>query len=253
MFTGSERTGRKVVQASAHSLARLTLELGGNDAAVVLDDVDPQAIAADLFWGAFINLGQTCACAKRLYVPESLKEAIVSALAGVIASMPVGNGLDDGVLMGPIQNRMQYDKVVALVEDAKRNGARVVLGGEPVPGPGNFYPLTLITDIQDGTRLVDEEQFGPVLPIITYRDVDDAVRKANALNLGLGASVWSSNIERAQGVARRLEAGTVWINQHGTIHPMVPFGGTKQSGYGQEFGLEGLKAVSVGQVISLKK
>lgn len=253
MFTGSERTGRKVVEASANNLARLTLELGGNDAALVLDDVDPKQIAMDLFWGAFLNMGQTCACAKRLYVPASMKEPIVEALLGVMSQMPMGNGLETGVMMGPIQNRMQFDKVTALVEDAKAHGARVISIGTAPEGKGYFYPLTLVTDIQDGTRLVDEEQFGPVLPVITYDNLDTAIQKANALNLGLGASVWSSNPQRAMEIAARLEAGTVWINQHGVIHPMVPFGGIKGSGYGQEFGIEGLKAVSAAQVISLKK
>lgn len=253
MFTGSERTGRKVVEASANNLARLTLELGGNDPAVVLDDVDPKQIAMDLFWGAFLNMGQPCACAKRLYVPASLKDQIVEALLEVMSQMPMGNGLEDGVMMGPIQNRMQYDKVVSLVEDAKAKGARIVNAGAAPKGKGYFYPLTLVTDIQDGTRLVDEEQFGPVLPVIAYDSLDAAIEKANALSFGLGASVWSSDPQRAMEVAARLEAGTVWINQHGVIHPMVPFGGIKNSGYGQEFGIEGLKAVSAAQVISLKK
>jgi acyl-CoA reductase-like NAD-dependent aldehyde dehydrogenase len=253
MFTGSERTGRKIVEASANNLARLTLELGGNDAAVVLDDVNPQQIAMDLFWGAFLNMGQTCACAKRLYVPAVLKDQIVEAMLQVMSQMPMGNGLEPGVMVGPIQNRMQFDKVVSLVEDAKAHGARVISAGAAPEGEGYFYPLTLVTDIQDGTRLVDEEQFGPVLPVITYDSLDAAIQKANALNLGLGASVWSSNPQRAMDVAARLEAGTVWINQHGVIHPMVPFGGIKGSGYGQEFGIEGLKAVSAAQVISLKK
>jgi acyl-CoA reductase-like NAD-dependent aldehyde dehydrogenase len=253
MFTGSESTGRKVVEASANNLARLTLELGGNDAAVVLDDVDPKQIAMDLFWGAFVNMGQTCACVKRLYVPAAMKESIIEALLQVMSQMPMGNGLEPGVMMGPMQNRAQFEKVVSLVEDAKAHGARVLRIGAPPEGKGLFYPLTLVTDIQDGTRLVDEEQFGPVLPVVAYDKLDQAIQKANGLNLGLGASVWSSNPQRAMEVAARLEAGTVWINQHGAIHPMVPFGGIKGSGYGHEFGLEGLKAVSAAQVISLIK
>ncbi len=252
MFTGSEATGRKIIAASSHNLSRLTLELGGNDAAIVLPDVDPQAIAQDLFWGAFINMGQTCACAKRLYVHDSKYEAVILALQALALAMPMGDGLQDGVVLGPIQNKMQFQKVCSLVENAKQHGARIVTGGAP-RGDGLFYPITLVADIEDGSRLVDEEQFGPVLPIIRYSDVNEAVRNANRLSAGLGASVWGSNLVQAQAIAQQLQAGTVWINQHGAIHPMVPFGGIKASGYGVEFGHDGLKGVTVPQVISLKK
>jgi acyl-CoA reductase-like NAD-dependent aldehyde dehydrogenase len=253
MFTGSGPTGVRIAEAAAKNLVPTTMELGGNDAAIVLPDADPKAIAMGLFWGAFINMGQTCACAKRLYVHESLFERTVQALKELAQAMPMGNGLEEGTVMGPIQNKMQYDKVVALVESAKQAGATIVCGGEPKKGPGYFYPLTLVTGLKDGDRLVDEEQFGPVLPIIKYRDVEEAVASANRLDAGLGASVWSSDVAAARRVASRIQAGTVWINQHGMIHPMVPFGGIKGSGYGVEFGVEGLKSVTRPQVISMKK
>ncbi len=253
MFTGSSNTGAKIAAAAARNMVPTTMELGGNDAAIVLPGADPKAMAMGLFWGAFINMGQTCAAAKRLYVHESLFDQTVEALKELAMAMPMGNGMDEGMVMGPIQNRMQYDKVVDLVESAKQAGATIVCGGKPKDGPGNFYPLTLVTGLEDGARLVDEEQFGPVLPIIKYRNVDDAVASANRLRAGLGASVWSNDIEAARAVASRIQAGTVWINQHGMIHPMVPFGGIKGSGYGVEFGVDGLKAVTQAQVISLKK
>ena len=253
MFTGSARTGSRIAEAAARNMVPTTMELGGNDAAIVLPDADPKAIAMGLFWGAFINMGQTCACAKRLYVHESIFDQTVQALKELAQAMPMGNGMDDGMAMGPIQNKMQYDKVVDLVESAKKAGATIVCGGQPKGGAGYFYPLTLVTGLQDGARLVDEEQFGPVLPIIKYRDLDQAVASANRLSAGLGASVWSSDVERAKEVASRIQAGTVWINQHGMIHPMVPFGGIKGSGYGVEFGVEGLKSVTRPQVISIKK
>jgi acyl-CoA reductase-like NAD-dependent aldehyde dehydrogenase len=253
MFTGSTRTGKRIIEASANNLARLTLELGGNDAAIVLPGAKPAEIAEGLFWGAFINMGQTCACAKRLYVHESIYEEMVQALKAVAEKMTMGDGMQDGVVLGPIQNKMQFDKVSELVEDAKSHGARIVTGGKAVGGNGYFYPITLVADIADGSRLVAEEQFGPVLPIIKYRDVADAIAKANALDAALGASVWSSDASEAMRVAQQLEAGTVWINQHGAIHPMVPFGGIKGSGQGVEFGMEGLKALTVPQVISIKK
>lgn len=253
MFTGSGATGARIAAAAAKNLTPTTMELGGNDAAIVLPDADPKAMAMGLFWGAFLNMGQTCACAKRLYVPENLHDAVVAELKALAEAMPMGNGMDAGIAMGPIQNRMQYDKVVSLVEQAKAGGATIVCGGKAQAGPGNFYPLTLVTDIADGAALVDQEQFGPVLPIIKYKDLESAIASANRLDAGLGASVWSADLEQAKAVASRIQAGTVWINQHGAIHPMVPFGGVKGSGWGVEFGADGLKAVTQPQVISLKK
>lgn len=253
MFTGSTATGARIAAAAARNLTPTTMELGGNDAAIVLPDADPKAIATGLFWGAFLNMGQTCACAKRVYVHESLHDALVAELTALAEAMPMGNGMEAGVAMGPIQNRMQYDKVVSLVNRAREEGATIVCGGTPSEGPGYFYPLTLVTDIADGASLVDEEQFGPVLPIIRYRDIDAAIASANRLDVGLGASVWSADIDQAKAVASRIQAGTVWINQHGAVHPMVPFGGAKRSGWGVEFGLDGLKSVTQTQVISLKK
>lgn len=253
MFTGSGATGARIVAAAARNLTPTTMELGGNDAAIVLDDADPKAIAPGLFWGAFLNMGQTCACAKRLYVPDALHDQIVDELKAIIAALPMGDGLQPGIAMGPVQNPMQLKKVVALVESAREEGGAIVCGGVLPDGPGNFYPLTLVTGLRDGARLVDEEQFGPVLPIIRYSDLEQAIANANRLDVGLGASVWSSDSQRAAQVATRLQAGTVWVNQHGMVHPMVPFGGNKRSGWGVEFGQEGLKGVTQPQVISLKK
>lgn len=250
MFTGSTATGRRIIESSAGNLARLTLELGGNDAGIVLPSADPQAIAQDLFWGAFINTGQTCAALKRLYVHDSIYDATVEALAEVARTTPMGNGLDEQNVLGPLQNKQQFDIVNRLVEDAKANGGRIVTGGSPATELGElFYPITLVADVADGVALVDEEQFGPALPIIRYSDVEDAVTSANRLDVGLGGSVWGDRDE-ARAVAARVQAGTVWINSHGGVHPMIPFGGVKGSGYGLEFGIEGLKAVAVPQIIN---
>ncbi|MCA0380013.1 MAG: aldehyde dehydrogenase family protein [Actinobacteria bacterium] len=250
MFTGSTRTGKKIIEASSGNVKRLTLELGGNDAGIVLDDVDPKAIAEGLFWGAFINTGQTCAALKRLYVPDSIYDEVVDSLSAFAAQMPMGVGLEEQNVLGPLQNEMQFNVVDRLVESAKASGARVVMGGNPDrDAAGYFYPTTLIADIDPQNELVKEEQFGPALPIIRYTDLDEAIRLANEVEVGLGGSVWSSDRDRARGVAARIQAGTVWINSHGTINPFVPFGGAKQSGYGQEFGVAGLKAVSQPQVI----
>lgn len=251
MFTGSVATGREIVKGSAGNLARLTLELGGNDAGIVLPDADPAAIAQDLFWGAFINTGQTCAALKRLYVHDSIYEQVVQGLAQVAADMPLGHSLDESSVLGPIQNDKQFAIVADLVEDARNRGSRIVTGGAAAAHLGPlFYPVTIVADAHDGDPLVDTEQFGPALPVVRYTDVEDAIASANRLDIGLGASVWSTNVAAAQAVAERLEAGTVWINQHGTLHPLMPFGGVKSSGYGLEFGVEGLKAVAVPRVIN---
>jgi acyl-CoA reductase-like NAD-dependent aldehyde dehydrogenase len=251
MFTGSTATGRRIIESSAGNLARLTLELGGNDAGIVLPGTDAAAIAQDLFWGAFINTGQTCAAMKRLYVHDSVYDDVVNALGEIAASVPMGNGLDEDNVLGPLQNKAQFDIVSRLVDDAKASGARVVTGGEAAPELGElFYRPTIVADIANDAALVQEEQFGPALPVIRYSDVDEAFAWANAVDVGLGASVWSSDPEAAREAATRMQSGTVWINSHGGLHPMVPFGGVKSSGYGLEFGVEGLKSVAVTQVVS---
>ncbi|EYT51812.1 aldehyde dehydrogenase [Leucobacter sp. UCD-THU] len=251
MFTGSTETGREIVRSSADNLARLTLELGGNDPGIVLPGADARAIAEGLFWGIFINTGQTCAALKRLYVHDSVHDEVVAALAELAESIPMGPGTDEGSLLGPLTTPQQFEIVSRLVDDARARGARIVTGGEPAEELGaQFYRATIVTDIEDGAALVDEEQFGPVIPVIRYSDLDDAIARANASEQGLGASVWGDPGE-ARRVAERIEAGTVWINQHGTLNPMVPFGGVKASGYGLEFGAHGLKAVAAPKVITV--
>lgn len=248
MFTGSSATGRAIAESASGTLKRLTLELGGNDPAIILDDCDPQAIAEKLFWGAFTNTGQTCAAVKRVYVAASIYDAVCERVTAIAASVPMGPGTDENNLLGPLQNPKQYDIVSGLVEAARAEGASILTGGDPVEGSGNFYPATIISNIRPDNPLVTEEQFGPALPIVRFDTVDEAVVMANSLEVGLGASVWSADRERALAVARRVEAGTVWINNHAVPDPRVPFGGTKQSGYGLEFGTEGLKSVSVPKV-----
>jgi acyl-CoA reductase-like NAD-dependent aldehyde dehydrogenase len=252
-FTGSERTGKAIMAASAQTLKRLTLELGGNDAGIVLDDVDPAAIAAGLYWGGLSNCGQVCAGLKRLYVPERLAADIEAALAEVAATVVVGDGTHDGVDMGPIQNKMQFDRVEALTAAAQADGAEVYFRGEAPGGPGYFHPVTLVRRATDEMALVAQEQFGPVLPVLTYRDLDEAIARANASDLGLGASVWSADEPRAVDVAARMQAGTVWVNQHPMLSPDVPFGGVKQSGLGVESSLHGLLAYTDISVLRVKR
>ncbi len=246
VFTGSCATGQKVMRSAADTMKRLTLELGGNDAGIVLPDADPKAIAEGLFWGAFINNGQTCAAMKRLYVHDSIHDEVVAALADYARNIPVGPGSDEGAILGPIQNWMQFDKVSRLVADAATRG-QVVLGG--APGEGLFFPPTIITGLQNGDPLVDEEQFGPALPVIRYTDLEDVIAAANDSPNGLGGSVWSSDPQKAREVALQLQCGSVWINKHGAIQPNAPFGGVKSSGLGVEFADEGLAEYTDIQVL----
>lgn len=252
-FTGSVATGKKIAAVAAPDLKRVTLELGGNDPAIVLADVDPKQIAEKLFWGAFRNAGQICIAVKRVYAEEKVYQPLVDALAEVARNVVVGSGLDPATQMGPINNRPQFDRVNELIESARRDGARFAVGGEPMPGPGYFVRPTLVTEIADGSRLVDEEQFGPVLPIIPVRSAEDAVARANASHFGLGGSVWTNDTARGASLARELECGTAWVNQHGALTPFAPFGGCKWSGLGYENGPWGLAAFTELQVLSVAK
>jgi acyl-CoA reductase-like NAD-dependent aldehyde dehydrogenase len=251
-FTGSTTTGRKVMGSAAPTLKRLTLELGGNDAAIVLDDVDPKEIAPKLFFAAMVNSGQVCLAAKRIFVHESIYDAVCAELAKIAEGAVVGNGLDDGVMFGPVQNRMQFEKVQAIIEDARKQG-RVIAGGKPHQGPGFFIHPTVVSGLPDSARLVCEEQFGPVMPVLKYSDIDDAIARANASEYGLGATVWSKDPERAIKVAQRLEAGTVWVNKHLDLPPNVPYGGSKQSGYGVELGQQGLEEFTQMRIVNIAK
>ena len=252
-FTGSGATGKKVAAAAAPDLKRMTLELGGNDAAIVLEDADPRGVAEKLFWGAFTNTGQVCSAIKRLYVHERIAQPLVEALAEVARSVRVGDGLEPGTQLGPLNNAPQFERVIELVEDARRRGGRIVTGGAPRQGGGYFYPPTLVTGITEGTRLVDEEQFGPALPILPFRDLDDAVERANRTTYGLSGSVWSAHPERAAEVAGRLECGTAWVNQHLAVLPNAPFGGAKWSGIGVENGPWGLLGFTEIQTVNIAK
>ena len=252
-FTGSVATGKKVAAAAAPDLKRVTLELGGNDPAIVLDDVDTEKVAEKLFWSAFRNSGQVCIAVKRVYVPERLHDDLVDALAARARAAKVDDGMAEGTDLGPINNKPQFERVSELVSDALSNGATAVAGGGPLDRPGYFFAPTVLTGVSDGTRIVDEEQFGPALPVIPYRDVDDALARANATTFGLGGSVWSADPDRAADVAERLETGTAWVNTHAALAPHQPFGGAKWSGIGVENGSWGLLGYTEIQVVHRSK
>jgi acyl-CoA reductase-like NAD-dependent aldehyde dehydrogenase len=250
-FTGSVATGKKVLASASSNLKRVTLELGGNDAAIVLDDVDIARTASDVFWAAFANCGQICLAIKRLYVHDNIYEPFCEALTKLARSVKVGDGLDPEVQIGPIQNRMQYEKVLGFLEDTKRTGARILAGGHALPGPGYFIAPTIVADIKEGTRLVDEEPFGPLLPVIRFNDIEDVIHRANNTRYGLGGSVWTNDVRKGAEIASRLEAGTTWVNQHNLPDPHIPFGGAKESGLGREYSSLGLKSYMEAQVINI--
>ena len=252
VFTGSTRTGKRIMEAAADNLKRLTLELGGNDAAIVLPDTNVAEAAGKIFATAMINNGQTCAALKRLYVHEDIYDEMCDALAAIAGSVKTGPA-SESPDFGPIQNKMQYDRVCELAESAKADGATFLSGGEPMPGPGYFFPVTIVKDIPENSRLVQEEPFGPILPVVSFSDVEDALERANAVSVGLGGSVWSSDVPAAQKLASRLECGTAWVNNHAMIQPDAPFGGVKQSGVGVEFGRYGLVEYTNIQTLQIAK
>ncbi len=252
-FTGSIETGKKVAQSAAPDLKRVTLELGGNDPAIVLDDADPAVVSKAIFAGAFLNNGQVCSAIKRVYVPEAMYDDIVDGLSAEAAAIAVGDGTDAGTKLGPINNAPQYERVKELVGDAISHGARAAAGGKAMDRPGYFFEPTILAGLSDGTRIVDEEQFGPALPVVAYRDLDDAVERANATHFGLSGSVWGSDGDRAADVAARLECGTAWVNTHLALGPSQPFGGFKWSGVGVENGPWGLHEFTEVQVVHRSK
>jgi acyl-CoA reductase-like NAD-dependent aldehyde dehydrogenase len=251
-FTGSTATGKKVMAIAAGTLKRLTLELGGNDAAIVLRDIDPKDVAPKLYAAAMFNAGQTCVAIKRLYVHDSIHNAVCDELGRLARETVVGDGLEQRTLLGPIQNQAQFEKVKGFLEDARQNG-KIVAGGGVLEREGYFVQPTIVRDIPDNARLVREEQFGPVLPVLRYSDIDEVIARANDTEFGLGGSVWSSDPNRAFGVATRINAGTVWVNKHLDLGPDTPYAGAKQSGIGTELGREGLEAFTQATIINMAK
>lgn len=248
-FTGSVATGKLVAAAAAPDLKRFTLELGGNDAAIILDDADPATIAAGVFWGGFINCGQICAGIKRVFVPEQMHDDVVEAIAARARKVRMGPGTEEGMQLGPIQNKMQFDRVSGLVSEALESGATAVTGGKPMDRAGYFFEPTILTGVSEGMRIVDEEQFGPAMPVMTYKTLDEAIDRANATKFGLSGSVWSSDLDRASKVAEELDCGTAFVNDHLALSPEVPFGGSKWSGIGVENGPWGLEEFTQLQAI----
>jgi acyl-CoA reductase-like NAD-dependent aldehyde dehydrogenase len=251
-FTGSTATGKKVMESASSSLKRVTLELGGNDAAIVLDDVNPKLVAPKIFAGAMMNSGQVCLAIKRIFVHDSQYDSLCSELAGLADASIVGDGMNAETHYGPLQNKMQFDKVRALMEHTHRDG-KYIAGGEVSDGKGYFIRPSIVRDIADDARLVREEQFGPVVPVLRYKNLDDAIARANDTTYGLGGTVWSADPERGLEVAMKIDSGIMWVNQHMNVHMDVPAGGSKQSGIGAELGLEGLAEFTQNHVVYVAK
>lgn len=248
-FTGSTQTGKKVMESVAPSLKRLTLELGGNDAAIVMPDVDVEKVAENLFWAAFRNAGQICIATKRMYIHKDIYPALSQAIVDYAKTVKVGDGAEQGTQIGPVQNQAQYQRVLDLIQDAKEKGYNFLVGGDTSEAPGYFVPITILDNPPEDARIVQEEQFGPVLPLMQFDDLDQVINRANDTEYGLGASVWTKDIERAEAIAQELQAGTVWINESQHLTPHAAFGGHKQSGIGVEGGIEGLKEFTVAKTV----
>lgn len=251
-FTGSTPTGKKVLESTVSTLKRFTLELGGNDAAIVLDDVDVEKVAPAIFRAATLNAGQICFATKRVYAPKNIIEPLTEALVALANEAKVGDGLEQGTTIGPIQNKMQYDKLQGFLEDSRRHG-RIVSGGDQTEDNGYFIRPTIVRDLPDDARLVKEEQFGPILPIQSYETVEGAIAEANSFEFGLGGIIWTGDVERGVSVASQVQTGTIWVNQHMSLPYDVAFGGAKQSGMGLQNGIEGMEDFTQRRIVNARK
>ncbi|MFZ9395033.1 MAG: aldehyde dehydrogenase family protein [Erythrobacter sp.] len=253
-FTGSTATGKKIMEGASADLKRITLELGGNDASIVLPDADPKKIAEQIFWSSFSNAGQICVAAKRIYIHEDIYDELAAAIVEYAKTVKVGDGSEQGTGVGPIQNKKQFERVCELIEDAKANGYNFLVGGDVDPsGTGYYVPITILDNPPEDARIVAEEQFGPVMPLMKFKTEEEVIERANNSDYGLAGAVWTANPEKGVEIAEQLETGTVWINEYLHLSPFAPFGGHKQSGFGAEYGLDGLKEFTYPQVITLRK
>ena len=253
-FTGSTATGKKIMEGASKDLKRITLELGGNDASIVLPDADVEKVAEQLFWSSFSNAGQICVAAKRIYIHEDIYDDLSKAIAEYAKGVTVGDGSQQGTGVGPIQNRKQFERVCELIQDAKDQGYTFLVGGDVDPsGSGYFVPITILDNPPEDARIVAEEQFGPVMPLMKFSTEEEAIARANASEYGLAGAVWTKDADKGVAIAEQLETGTVWVNEFLHINPLAPFGGHKQSGFGAEYGIEGLKEFTYPQVITVKR
>ncbi|MGZ3275410.1 MAG: aldehyde dehydrogenase family protein [Caulobacteraceae bacterium] len=248
-FTGSTATGKKVAKSASDGLKRVTLELGGNDAAIVMDDVDPKVVAKKVYEGAMVNAGQVCVAIKRAYVPEGMYEEFCDELATLAKAAVVDDAFKQGAEIGPVQNKMQYEKLKGMLAEAREQGT-VLAGGDAIDRPGYFIAPTIVKDLPESARLVQEEQFGPVLPVMKYNDIEEVIARANNSIYGLAGTVWGKDLQKATDVAMRIDSGTVWVNQHLAIDANIPFRGSKESGMGAELGQAGLHEYTQAHIVT---
>lgn len=253
-FTGSTATGKKIMAGASGDLKRITLELGGNDASIVLPDADVEKVAEQLFWSSFSNAGQVCIAAKRVYIHKDIYDDLSKTIAAYANTVVVGDGSQQGTGVGPIQNKKQYERVLELIQDAKDNGYKFLTGGDKDPsGTGYYVPITILDNPPEDARIVAEEQFGPVMPLLKFDTIDEVIERANNSDYGLAGAVWTKDTDKGVEIAEQLETGTVWINEFMHLSPFAPFGGHKQSGFGAEYGVDGLKEFTYPQVITVKR
>ena len=253
-FTGSTATGKKIMAGASGDLKRITLELGGNDASIVLPDADVETVAEQLFWSSFANAGQVCIAAKGVYIRKDIYDDLSKAIAAYANTVVVGDGSQQGTGVGPIQNKKQYERVLELIQDAKDNGYKFLTGGDKDPsGTGYYVPITILDNPPEDARIVAEEQFGPVMPLLKFDTIDEVIERANNSDYGLAGAVWTKDTDKGVEIAEQLETGTVWINEFMHLSPFAPFGGHKQSGFGAEYGVDGLKEFTYPQVITVKR
>ncbi|WP_044560453.1 aldehyde dehydrogenase family protein [Azospirillum sp. B4] len=248
-LTGSTETGKAVMAAAAKSMKRVTLELGGNDVVIVLDDVDVKHVAAQVFKAAMSNSGQICVAPKRAYVPAAVYDEFCDEMARLAGELVVGDGSQQGTQMGPLQNKSQFERVLALIEDSRERGT-IIAGGHPLDRDGYFIAPTIVRDLPDDALLVSEEQFGPAFPVLRYDNIDDVIARANNSIYGLAGTIWARDVDRAIEIAKQIDSGTVWINQHFAIEPTIPMRGAKQSGLGAELGQDGLHEFTQAHVVN---
>jgi succinate-semialdehyde dehydrogenase/glutarate-semialdehyde dehydrogenase len=241
-FTGETGTGKQVARSAADELKHVTLELGGSDAAIVCDDADLDVAARNVAIGRFFNAGQACLAIKRVYVFDSIADDFIRRVAARAQRLKLGSGMDASAQMGPLHTEKQRAEIEAQLKDAVTRGGHVVAGGKRPPGPeferGYYFEPTVVVDVPEGARVWTEETFGPLLPIMRVRDLDEALEKANASEFGLGSSIFTRDMATAQRAIDELEAGYTWVNAVQIAHDELPFGGTKHSGYGKEHGTE---------------
>lgn len=252
-FTGSTATGKSVMASAAADLKRITLELGGNDAAVILPDANVEKLAPALFWASFANTSQYCLATKRIYVHEDIHDAFLSALVAYADTVVVGDGAESGTQMGPLQNLKQYERVLEIIAESEAAGHTIAYRGNTHPDEGYFIGPVIVDRPPEDSWLVQEEPFGPIVPILTFTDIDDVVERVNASRYGLGGSVWGTNVDQAVAVAERIESGVVWVNEIHRLSPQFPLAGHRESGVGRENGIEGLLEYCNTQVIAVSR